>query len=339
VRRVVYTDPTWAIDPMSGELELGIETLEQEILGDDTELVLGIRRNGSFVVEGPAFHETLDGADAVVVYRARVDDGLLAAVGSGCRVIARQGAGIDNLDLASLRSRAIFSFHVPDYCIDEVAIHTLALAMALERGVCMQDRMVKEDRWNTFAGGIPRRLSELTLGIVGFGRIGRATASRARALFETVICYDPYVPADVAASYGANCCRSLEEVVAESDVIVLHAELNEKNRGMIDAAALAHARPGAMLVNTARGALVDSAAVLEALRDDLLGGYASDVFVPEDPNRDPTNSSLLEHPKVIASSHRAFLSETSNIALRRRVAVEVAHVLETGEPPRNGRLT
>jgi len=337
VTRVVYTDPMWALGSPGGPEEVG--ALEREVLGDGTELVLGVRENGGFAKDGPALHATLAGADAVVVYRARVDEELLAAAGPGCRVVARQGVGIDNLDLEALRSRSIFSFHVPDYCIDEVVAHTLAFALALERRVCVQDRLVKEDRWDIFAGGVPRRLAELTFGIVGFGRIGRATAARARALFGRVVCCDPNVPADVAAGYGATHLGSVAELFAAADVVVLHADLNPTSRDLVDAEALAHARPGTMLVNTARGALVDTAAVLAALEEGRLGGFAADVFSPEDPNRDPVNRALLERPDVVVSSHRAFLSESSDLALRRRTAAEVAHVLRTGEPPRTGRLT
>lgn len=338
MKRVVYTDPMWSLDPRTGQQDDCAASLERGILGENVAVFLGLRREGRFVLDGEEYHEMLQGADAVVVYRARADDRLLTATGPQCRVIGRQGVGTDNLDIPLLKSRSVYAFHVPDYCVDEVVVHTMALVLALERRVCIQNDRIRAREWDIFAGGIPRRLSALTLGIVGFGRIGRATSMRGRAFFRSVIAYDPYVSADLMAGYGAQHRARLQELMSDADVIVLHAALTEETQAMIDAKALSSIRPGTMLVNTARGGLVDTQAVLDGLAAARLGGYGADVFTPEDPNEDPVNQCLLGQENVIVTAHRAFLSDVADTTLRTRVAEEIEHVLRTGEAPRMGRL-
>lgn len=335
--RVVYTDPAWAVDGR-GALDPALATIERAALGDGVDLGLGVRRDGRFLLDGPEFERHVAGADALVVYRARVTARLLDAVGPSCRVVARQGVGLDNLNAELLRARGLWGFHVPDYCGDEVSTHTLALALALERGVCVQDRLVRDGAWNIHAGRIPRRTAGLTAGIVGFGRIGRATSRKLHACYGRVLAYDPYVPADLMASHGVTSCASTAELFAASDVVVLHPELTAKTTRLVDRDVLRAARPGALLVNTARGGLVDLPAVLDALRDGRLGGFASDVFSPEDPNDDEVGRALLRRADVIVTAHRAFLSAESEASLRRRVADGVAHVLRDDAPPPAGRV-
>lgn len=335
--RVVYTDPAWAIDPR-GELDPALATIEREIYGTEIDVVLGLRKDGRFLLEGTDFDNHIAGADALVVYRAQVTQRLLDAVGPGCRVFARQGVGLDNLNVDLLRAQGLWGFHVPDYCGDEVSTHTLALALALERGVCVQDRLVREQKWNIHAGRIPRRTAGLTAGIVGFGRIGRATSRKLHACYGRVLAYDPYVAADLMASHGVDHRASLSELFADSDVIVLHPDLTAETTALVNRESLASCKPGALLVNTARGKLVDLPAVLEALRTGRLSGFASDVFSPEDPNETEAGRELLRRPDVIVTAHRAFLSVESEISLRQRVAVGVRQVLRDGLPPRDGRV-
>lgn len=335
--RVVYTDPAWALDA-AGRVEPARADLEREIYGGGVGLELGRRRNGGFVIEGSELQDLVDGADAVVVYRCQVTPELLEAAGPNCRVVARQGVGLDNLNVELLRERGLYGFHVPDYCGDEVSSHALALALALERGVCVQDRLVKGNRWDIHAGGVPRRTCELTAGIVGFGRIGRATARKVESIYGRTIAYDPYVPADLMASYGVGARDKLSDLMRESDLVLLHSALTPETENLIGGDALAEVKSGLILVNTARGRLVDAAAVHEALEDGRLGGFASDVFSPEDPNRAEETRALLSHDRVIVTAHRAFLSQESERSLRRRIAEGVSQVLEGGYPPPDGRV-
>lgn len=335
--RVVYTDPAWAFDDQ-GQPDLALADIEVSVFGIDIDLSLGLF-DGRYKVQGKDFHDHVQGADALVIYRCQVTQELLDAIEPTCRVIARSGVGIDNLNAPLLAGTGIVSFNVPDYCVDEVSTHTLALLLALERKVCTQDRLVKTGQWNIHAGGVPRRVSACTAGIIGFGRIGRATARKLQAFYQTIIAYDPYVSADLMAGYGVTAATDLAELFGTADAVVVHAALTGETDRLIDAAALADVRPGALLVNTARGRLVDPAAVLEALEAGRLGGFGSDVFTPEDPNDDPTARKLLTREDVVVSAHRAFLSIESERSCRRRVAEGVASVLAGGPPPAAGRVT
>lgn len=335
--RVAYTDPAWVLDG-EGAIDPALASIESSVFGEDVEIGLGVRDSGRFVTDGSRLRDYLAGADAVVVYRCRVTRQLLDAAGPRCKVVARQGVGLDNLNIELLRSEGIYGFHIPDYCGDEVSTHSLALLLALERGICVQDKLVKSNRWSIHAGGVPRRTSERTIGIVGFGRIGRATSRKLQTIYDSVLAYDPYVPRDLMASFGVHKRDELPELLADSDAVVLHAELTSETENMIDAKALQHASPGTLLVNTARGGLVDHRAVLEVLREGRIGGFASDVFSPEDPNDAEHTRALLERDDVVVSSHRAFLSMESERSLRRRVAEGVIHVLRNGQPPRFGRV-
>lgn len=335
--RVLYTDPAWAIDA-SGRPDPALAGIEAQTLGAGTDLLLGPHRDGSYITEGLTLLDRAAGADALVVYRCQVTPDLLDAAGPSCRVVARQGVGLDNLNAALLRERGVYGFHVPDYCGDEVSTHALALLLALERRVCVQNDLVKADAWSIYAGGVPRRTSDLTAGIVGFGRIGRATAHKLRPFYGRLVAHDPYVPADVMAAHGVGACEELTELLALSDAIVLHAELTPDTELLINRDTIGRARPGSLLVNAARGRLVDPEAVTAALDAGVLGGFASDVFSPEDPNRAPATRELLKRDDTVVSAHRAFLSTTSERSLRRRIAEGVAHVLRTGDPPPSGRV-
>jgi phosphoglycerate dehydrogenase-like enzyme len=334
--RVVYTDPAWALTDGGGP-DLSLASLEREILGPEIELSYGVYDEG-WVMSGKRLVDQVLGADAVVIYRCEITEELLAALRPTCRVVARSGVGYENLRPDLLAGAGIYGFHIPDYCGDEVSTHTVALLLALERGICVQDRLVRADQWGIHRGGVPRRTIDRTIGIVGFGRIGRATARKLQPLYRNILAYDPYVAADLMASYGVVPAADLATLLSHADAIVLHAALTPETTEIIDAEALAAVRPGTLLVNTARGRLVDTAAVLDALETKRLGGFASDVFSPEDPNASPVAAKLLGRDDVVVSSHRAFLSVESEASLRRRVAAGIRTVLVDHVPPPTGRL-
>jgi phosphoglycerate dehydrogenase-like enzyme len=334
--RVVYTDPAWALTD-SGELDPGQAHVERKILNPDIDVQVG-PFDGGYVLSGQRLHDAVRGAEALVIYRCQITEELVETLEPSCRVVARSGVGIDNLNAELLAAKGIYAFNIPDYCGDEVSTHTLALLLALERGICVQDRLVRADRWGIHRGGVPRRTSRRTAGIVGFGRIGRASARKLQAIYGKVYAYDPYVSADLMASQGVTGIPSLTDLFGQCDVVVVHAALTPETTNLIDAKVLASARQGALLVNTARGKLVDSAAVLEALEEHRLGGFASDVFSPEDPNTSPLTRKLLERDDVVVSSHRAFLSTESELSLRQRVAAGIRSVLVDGVAPPEGRV-
>lgn len=336
--RVVYSDPMWAIGP-GGTVDRDLAGLEREVFDGRAAFELGLLRDGKFVNQGPEFVEFVRGADALVIYRAKVTKDLVDALLPRCRVIARQGVGFDNLNVPLLKERGVFSFNVPDYCVEEVSTHTMSLVLALERQLCVQNDRLKGGTWDIFLGGYPRRLSQLTFGILGYGRIGRATGRKAQAFYKQVIAYDPFVERDLMNGYGVEKCASLEELLSASDVVVLHPLLDETTRHIINRDSIRHMRSTGFLVNTARGDLVEPEAVLAALEAGWIGGYGCDVFTPEDPNAHAANKRILRFDNVIVTSHRAFLSAEAEKSQRLRVAKQVMQVLETGAPPASGRLS
>jgi len=333
---VVYTDPAWAVVDGT-RVDPATAVVENEVYGDALSLRIGPYADGRYRPESPALRELVSGAAALAVYRAQVTPELLDAAGPRLRVVARQGVGTDNLNAPLLGERGIIGFNVPDYCVDEVAAHTLAMILAWERGLVAQHNDLADGRFDIYHGRTPRRLAGRTAGIIGLGRIGKAVAARLRLFYERVIAVDPFVHADHMIGYGVRKVE-LPELLAESDVVMLHCPLNPDTRGLIDADALRRMRTDALLVNTARGALVDAEALAHALDRDAIGGAALDVFVPEDPGAGEFYRRILKLPNVLVSSHRAFLSEESELSSRRRVAEGVRHVLETGTPPATGHV-
>ncbi len=239
------------------------------------------------------------------------------------RVIARMGVGLDNIAVSAATERGILVTNVPDYCVEEVSDHAIGLILAWTRGLVIADRQVRSGRWDP-AGARLRRLAALTCGIVGYGRIGRATASKLSAFGARVLVSDPNPPPDTK-----GVPVSLDDLLARSDVVVLHAPLTEATHHLIGARELALMRPGALLVNVSRGGLVDTGALEQSLRSGHLGGAGLDVLEhePEIP------AGLLEHPMVTITPHIAFSSDVSVAELRRSSAEEVVRVLR-GEQPR-----
>lgn len=332
MKRVVFTDPAWALGA-DGTPEPGAPDLERRTLGEGVRAELGVFDDQAWVVAGPRLHSRVDGAHALVIYRCQVDEALLDAAGPQLQVVVRSGVGVDNLNRPLLESRGLHGYNIPDYCGDEVSTHTVALLLALERQVCLQDALVKSGNWGIHKGGSPRRTATLTAGIVGFGRIGKATSRKLQAFYGRVAAYDPHVPDDVMASHGVQAVPSLEDLAGIADALVLHADLNDSSRNMLGPDSVPRLRAGCLLVNTARGGLVDLDAVLRGLESGPLAGYASDVFTPEDPNATPTGVALLQRPDVVVSSHRAFLSQESEASLRRRVATGLRALLVDGRDP------
>lgn len=253
------------------------------------------------------------GGDAVALLTqyAPVTSRVLAQL-PRCRAVGRYGAGVDNIDVAAARAADVCLVWVPDYGVEEVANHTIALILAITRGVVRLDAAARSGRWDFRMAGRLRRASAQQLAVVGLGHIGAAVARRALALGYAVAGYDPAC----AAPSGVR-EMPLIELLSGSDIVSLHVPLTDATRRMMDDAAFALMKPGAVLVNTARGGLVDSAALARALRSGRLAGAALDVLDPEPPaSGDP----MLQDERVIITPHAAFYSEESLAELKRRVA-------------------
>lgn len=240
-----------------------------------------------------------------------------------CRIIARYGIGVDNVDLDAASEHGIVVTNVPDYCVEEVAVHALALMLAHLRRVPLGDEIVKRGSWGADTLGPIRRVSTLTVGIVGFGKIARRFAELLRPFGCTVLVADPYVK--VVDEHVRSV--DLGTLLSSSDVVSLHCPLTPETRGLIDATALASMHDGAMLINVARGGLVVTEDVLAALRSGKLGAAALDTFEHEPPDA----AAFRDVPHLLASPHSAFYSLEAIDESRRKAARQVVSLFN-GEP-------
>ncbi len=263
---------------------------------------------------------------AILLQYAPITERVVAAL-PDLGIVSRIGAGFDTVDTAGCAKHGIWVANSPDYGVGEVATHALALTLALIRNIVAYHRDIHSGKWHYLSSGTLRRASDMTLGIVGLGRIGKRFAHIGRNVFRRVIACDPYL---IDGDFPAYVERgSLTDVFAHSDVVSLHVPLTAETRGMIDAAVLGVMKPGGFLVNTARGAVVDVDAGLAALERGTLAGMALDVL-PVEPV--PPGSRLIDHPRVILSPHAAFYSIEAERELRRKAARNIVTWLESGCP-------
>jgi D-3-phosphoglycerate dehydrogenase len=266
-------------------------------------------------------------ADAVLVTYAKLPGDLLRQL-KRCKAIGRFGLGVDNIDIPTAAELGIVVTYVPDYCMREVSDHAMALLLALSRKVVLSNNLVQAGRWEMPALVPIRRLAGQVLGLVGFGNIPRQLAPKAQAFGLRVLVHDPYVAPDVLAAAGVEGV-SFDDLLARSDFVSIHAPLLPATRGLFNADAFAKMKRGACLINTARGPLVDEAALVAALDAGRLGAAALDVVAAEPLAKD---SALLGRANLILSPHTAFYSVEALEELQTKCASDVARVL-SGEPP------
>jgi D-3-phosphoglycerate dehydrogenase len=266
-------------------------------------------------------------ADAVFVTYAKLPGDLLKQL-KRCKVIGRFGLGVDNIDIPAAAALGIVVTYVPDYCMREVSDHAMALLLALARKVTLSNKLVQSGRWELPPLVPLRRLDGCVLGLVGFGNIPRALAPKARAFGLRVVTHDPYVTAEVLAKAAVE-DASFDALLAMSDFVSIHAPLLPATRGLFNADAFRKMKKGAFLINTARGPLVDEAALIAALDSGQLGGAALDVVATEPLAKD---SPLLGRDNVILTPHTGFYSMEALEELQTKCASDVARVL-SGEKP------
>lgn len=263
--------------------------------------------------------------DAVLVWhRMRISADVVAKL-DRCKLIVRVGVGFDNVDTAACRARGITVSNVPNYGTTEVADHAIALMLYLVRGIGSYERRLKADPVAGFvAEDVPvvRRIRGTTFGAVGMGRIGTAVVRRAAALDMTPVYYDPYLPEGHDLGAGVERVQSLPDLLARADVVSLHTPLNAQTRGMVDDAFLAAMKPGAILINIARGGLVDLDAVERALRSGRLDAAGLDVLPKEPPTPIPPliEAWRRDEPwlagRFVVTPHAAFYSEAGYVDMR-----------------------
>ncbi len=265
-------------------------------------------------LHGPALLAAIGEYDALIVRSGTAVDRLLLERGERLKIVGRAGVNVDNIDVAAATERGIMVMNTPEAVSVAAAEHTLALLLALCRRLPAADASVRRGEWRRglFLG---QQLSGLTLGLVGFGRVGRLVAERARAFGLNVLAFDPYVDDDLARRADVTLV-TLDELLARADIVSVHAAVRDAAAPLLGAVELSQLRPGALLVNTARGALVDEAALLQALTSGRLGGAALDVFAAEPPGRSP----LFDLPNVVVSPHLG----ASTLEAQRAVAVQIA---------------
>jgi D-3-phosphoglycerate dehydrogenase len=261
-------------------------------------------------------------ADALLVQFAPIDAEVLEAL-TRCRVVVRYGIGVDNVDVAAATRLGVPISNVPDYALDEVADHAMTLLLAAARKLPRVAAAVRDGRWELSPARPMRSLAGSTLGLAGFGAIGRRVATRARAFGIRVLAYDPYAPDRAFAEAGVE-RAAWDELLAASDAISVHLPLTDETRALFDADAFAAMRPGALFVNTSRGGVVVTDALVEALDEGRVAFAGLDVLDVEPPGRD---AAIVHHPNAVVTSHCAWYTEQALVRLQRHAAEEVARAL------------
>jgi D-3-phosphoglycerate dehydrogenase len=266
-------------------------------------------------------------ADAILVTYAKLPGDLLRQL-RRCKAIGRFGLGVDNIDIAAAAELGITVTYVPDYCMQEVSDHAMALLLALARKVPQSNALVQAGRWDMPAVVPIRRLAGRVLGLVGFGNIPRALAPKAKAFGLRVVVHDPYVSQDALAAAGVE-SMSFDGLLEISDFVSIHAPLLPATRGLFNAEVFRKMKQGACLINTARGPLVDEDALVAALDSGRLAGAALDVVAVEPL---PKDSRLIGRDNVVLTPHTGFYSVEALNELQTKCAADVARVL-SGEKP------
>jgi len=299
----------------------------------DIELELALyRRQGIEVVAAQCRTEddviaAGRGCFGALVQYAPITERVVAAL-PGLGIVSRIGAGYDTVDTEACARHGVWVSNSPDYGVGEVATHALGLALAALRNIVAHNRDIAAGTWHYQSSGRLRRPREMTLGIVGLGRIGKRMAQISRDIFGRVVAYDPYL-IDGDFPVFVERLPTLDALARAADVVSVHTPLTKETRGMIDAGFFAAMPAGGYVVNTARGAVVDVAALVVALDGGHLAAAGLDVL-PVEPV--PRDSPLVGHPRVVLTPHSAFYSAEAEQELRRKAAQNLATWLATGRP-------
>lgn len=292
--------------------------LERSLLAEiDAELVIPLGDHDAVIAAAAE-------ADAVLTTYMPIDARDIAKLRRP-RIIARYGIGVDNIDVVAAKAAGIVVTNVPDYSIEEVAIHTLALMLAAVRRLPRAMETATTGRWSLDGLRPIQRFSETTVGVVGLGRIGRRVVSLLRPFGPRLVGFDPYASDAVE---GVDRLETLDEVLSVSDIVTLHLPVTDETRGIVGAAQLERMRPGAVLINTSRGALIRTADLVDALRGGRLGAAALDVLEREGADA-PSFAGLAN---VILTPHMAYYSESALRESQRKATTQIIKVLR-GEAP------
>lgn len=266
-------------------------------------------------------------ADAVITQYSDINAGVIRHM-EHCKIIIKYGIGVNNIDCDAAAQKGIYVCNVPDYGVDEVSDHACAMILALGKKLPILTRSFRAGNWG-YQSTVPLfRLSECTLGLIGFGRIPRMVAKKMQAFGMKVLAYDPYIKPEEAAALSVKAV-SLEEILKNSDFLSIHCPLTSDTLHMIGEKELSLMKSSAVLINTARGGIADEKALIEALERGKLAGAGIDVFENEPVAPDHP---LLHMENVIATPHSAWYSETAIAVLQKKAAEEVVNVLAGNKP-------
>lgn len=315
-------------DSRSSELDI-----EREVTGPDAVL-LNPRKDRFEKIE-PGAWESCDG---IIVRRVPIDSKVIPHL-KRARIVVRMGVGFDVVDLEACGAAGIAVCNVPDYGTTEVADSAIAMMLAFARGTAACDAALRADlkgSWTHVHSVVARRLRGASLGVIGLGRIGTAAALRGRAFGMQVAFYDPFLPNGAELSFGFTRSRTLDDLLGSSDVVTIHAPLTDETHGMINAAAVAAMKPGAYLINTARGPICDTAALLEGLKSGRLAAVGLDVL-PEEPATldDPLVAAWHANEpwirgRMLLNPHAGFYSPDAFVDLRRKSIETACNYLREG---------
>ena len=266
--------------------------------------------------------------DAIMTCFAKVTEKVIRSA-EKCVAIGRFGVGTDNIDVATATELGIPVTYVPDYCVDEVSDHVLAMLHTWNRKIALFDQSVKSEGWGHL--GLTMRIKRLrgkTIGIVGFGRIGQAVAEKASAFGLKILASDPVTPKEIVESYGGQLV-TFEELLEQSDFVSLHAPLTPATEKLIGPREFDLMKYDSFLINAARGPLIDESALYDALSNGKIGGAGLDVMVENEP---PKDHPLMQLENILITPHTAFFSQESTLELEERAASEVVRVYKNIMP-------
>jgi D-3-phosphoglycerate dehydrogenase len=309
--------------------------IERRVAGPDVDFLIHRTRDPAAI---PLDH--LEACDALLVWQEMKIDRLLIDRAEKCRMIMRVGVGFDHIDLACAAAAGIPVCNTPDYGTSEVADHAIGLFLSLVRGIPeFQERLHRDVRspWRNPETTCMRRIRGTTLGLVGLGRIGTATALRAKPFGLDVVAFDPYVPRGIEIALGVRRVETLDDLLGVSDAVSLHCPLSSETRGLINDRAFDAMKPDAVLINTARGSIIDIEALYRALRQDKLRAAALDVLPHEPPSPDePLIRAFLDREewlvgRLLLTPHGAWNSPESRYDVRRLATETMMGYLREGK--------
>lgn len=300
-----------------------LETIEDAFEGLDVSIEATVAHREDVLVEEAA------GADALIVDANTPVSAHVLQELEHLVVVGRAGIGVDNVAIDAADARGVVVVNVPDYCIDEVSTHAIGLLLSCLRRLGVYDHAVKDGDWEWTVGQPIQRLAGSTVGLIAFGKIARRMAEKLRGFDVDVLAYDPYVDTDVLADAGVEAV-GFTTLLERADAVSIHAPLTDETHGMFDDGAFAAMRENAILVNTARGPIVDENALVRAFESGHIDAAGLDVRE----NEPPGDAALHERDDVVLSPHVGWYSEASRVELSESLAGDVARVLR-GEEPRN----